>query len=193
MGTLGERVGDDGGLGASDGQISDDFFVAKLSSSMTNEVPFAAVSADLFAANAKRIRAQIAAIGFRQLLNAELDELGPGSCTVSVVRRPELLQHLGMFHGGVSAFLVDHGATIAAATIVKPGQAVLTAEYKLNLLAPATGQRLVCRARVIRPGNNLTVVAADVFSIADGPEKLTATAIATIAVIEAAKLPAATG
>ena len=77
MGTLGERVGDDGGLGASDGQISVDFFVAKLSSSMTNEVPFAPVSADLFAANAKRIRAQIAAIGFRQLLNAELDELGP--------------------------------------------------------------------------------------------------------------------
>ena len=98
-----------------------------------------------------------------------------------------------MFHGGVSAFLVDHGATIAAATIIKPGQAVLTAEYKLNLLAPATGQRLICRARVIRPGNNLTVVAADVFSIADGQEKQTAAALATIAVIDAKTLPAATG
>jgi uncharacterized protein (TIGR00369 family) len=104
-----------------------------------------------------------------------------------------MLQHLGMFHGGVSAFLVDHGATVAAATIVRPGQAVLTAEYKLNLLAPATGQRLICRARVIRPGNNLTVVAADVFSIADGQEKQTAAALATIAVIDASKLPAATG
>lgn len=160
---------------------------------MKNEVPSAPIAAELFAANAKRIRAQIAAIGFRQLLGAELDELEPGSCVVSVVRRPELLQHLGMFHGGVSAFLVDHGATIAAATIIRPGQAVLTAEYKLNLLAPATGQRLVCRARVIRPGNNLTVVAADVFSIADGQEKQTAAALATIAVINAKTLPAATG
>jgi uncharacterized protein (TIGR00369 family) len=160
---------------------------------MKNDVSSASVYADLFAANAKRIRAQLAAIGFRQLLGAELDELGLGSCTVSVARRPEMLQHLGMFHGGVSAFLVDHGATIAAATIVRPGQAVLTAEYKLNLLAPATGQRLICRARVIRPGNNLTVVAADVFSIADGQEKQTAAALATIAVIDASKLPAATG
>ena len=98
-----------------------------------------------------------------------------------------------MFHGGVSAFLVDHGATIAAATIIKPGQAVLTAEYKLNLLAPATGQRLLCRARVIKPGNNLTVVAADVFSIADDREKQTAAALATIAVINASKLPTAAG
>ena len=160
---------------------------------MKNEISSAPVSADLFAENARRIRTQIAAIGFRQLLGAELDELGLGSCTVSVARRPEMLQHLGMFHGGVSAFLVDHGATIAAATIVRPGQAVLTAEYKLNLLAPATGQRLICRARVIRPGNNLTVVAADVFSIADSQEKQTAAALATIAVIDASKLPAATG
>jgi uncharacterized protein (TIGR00369 family) len=160
---------------------------------MKNKVASAPVSAELFAANAKRIRARIAAIGFRQLLGAELDELAPGSCTVSVARRPELLQHLGMFHGGVSAFLVDHGATIAAATIVKPGQAVLTAEYKLNLLAPATGQRLICRARVIRPGSSLTVVAADVFSIADGQEKQTAAALATIAVIDESKLPAAAG
>jgi len=83
--------------------------------------------------------------------------------------------------------------TVAAATILKPGQAVLTAEYKLNLLAPATGQRLVCRARVIKPGNNMTVVAADVFSIADGREKQTAAALATIAVVESAKLPTATG
>jgi hypothetical protein len=49
---------------------------------MKNEVSSVSVSADLFAANANRIRAQIAAIGFRQLLGAELDELGLGSCTV---------------------------------------------------------------------------------------------------------------
>ena len=98
-----------------------------------------------------------------------------------------------MFHGGVTAYLVDHATTVAAATILKPGQAVLTAEYKLNLLAPATGQRLLCRARVIKPGNKMTVVAADVFSIADGREQQTAAALATIAVVEAAKLPAATG
>jgi acyl-coenzyme A thioesterase PaaI-like protein len=42
-----------------------------------------------------------------------------------------------MFHRGVSAYLVDHATMVAAATIVKPGQRVRTAEYKLNLLVPA--------------------------------------------------------
>ena len=160
---------------------------------MTNDNPIVSVSAELFEANAKSIRARIAEIAFCKLIGSELDELGPGFCTASVARRPELLQYLGMFHGGVTAYLVDHATTVAAATILKPGQAVLTAEYKLNLLAPATGQRLVCRARVIRPGNTMTVVAADVFSIADGREKQTAAALATIAVVESAKLPTATG
>lgn len=159
---------------------------------MAGELPSSApATSEHFAENAKRIRAQIAAIGFRRLVGAELDELQQGSCTVSVARRPELLQHLGLFHGGVSAFLVDHGVTIAAATLLKPDQAVLTAEYKINLLAPANGERLICRARVVRPGNRLTVVAADVFSMTDGREKHTATALATVAVVEAAK-PSAT-
>ena len=47
-----------------------------------------------------------------------------------------------MFHGGVSAYPVDHATTVAAATIVQLGQHVSTAEYKLNLMAPATGERL---------------------------------------------------
>ena len=160
---------------------------------MKTENPAVSVPAELFEANAKSIRARVAEIAFCKLIGSELDELGPGTCTASVARRPELLQYLGMFHGGVTAYLIDHATTVAAATIVKPGQHVLTAEYKLNLMAPATGERLVCRARVIRPGNTLIVVAADVFSIADGREKQTAAALATIAVVEAAKLPAATG
>ena len=160
---------------------------------MTNQNPAVSVPTELFEANAKSIRARIAEIAFCKLIGSEINELGPGTCTASVARRPELLQYLGMFHGGVTAYLVDHATTVAAATIIKTGQAVLTAEYKLNLLAPATGQRLVCRARVIRPGNNMIVVAADVFSITDGREKQTAAALATIAVVEAAKLSAAAG
>ena len=160
---------------------------------MTNQNPAVSVPAELLEANVKSIRARIAQIAFCQLIGSEVDELGPGTCTASVARRPELLQYLGMFHGGVTAYLVDHATTVAAATILKPGQSVLTAEYKLNLLAPATGQRLVCRARVIKPGNTMIVVAADVFSIADGREKQTAAALVTIAVVESAKLSAATG
>ena len=71
-------------------------------------------------------------------MGAELTELTRGSCTLAVDRRPELLQQHGLFHGGVTAFLVDNATTIAAAA--SRGQPALTAEYKLNLLSPASGR-----------------------------------------------------
>jgi uncharacterized protein (TIGR00369 family) len=136
-----------------------------------------------FDAREQAIRQHVAAQGFMNLIGAELGKLTRGTCEMSVVKRPELLQQHGMFHGGVTAFLVDNSTTIAASTMIQQGQAVLTAEYKLSLLAPGLGERLVCRARVIKAGKILSVVAADVFSVTGAEEKHTATALATIAVI----------
>ena len=118
------------------------------------------------------------------LMGADLSTLEPGGATLSVGRRPELLQQDGFFHGGVTAFLVDNATTIAAATRLREGQSCLTAEYKLNLLAPARGDRLICRARVVRAGRLMSVVAADVVCVTDGQEMHTATALATVAVTD---------
>ena len=134
------------------------------------------------------VRAHWAAQGFTALVGAELLELAPGLCVIGVARRPKLLQQYGMFHGGVIAFLVDN-ATTAAHTVAGPGRGALTAEYKLNLLTPATGERLVCRARVLRAGRTLSVAAADVFSVAAGDEKLVATALATLAPVDLKGFP----
>ena len=134
-----------------------------------------------FAPIAKRIRDSVAQQGFMRHVGAELCELTRGACTLAVGRRPELLQQNGLFHGGVTAFLVDNATTIAAAA--SRGQPALTAEYKLNLLSPASGERLICRARVIKPGRQVAVVAADVFCIIGGIEKHTATALASIAML----------
>jgi uncharacterized protein (TIGR00369 family) len=131
---------------------------------------------------ATRIRESLGQQGFMAHMGAELTELARGSCTLVVDRRPELLQQHGLFHGGVTAFLVDNATTIAAAA--SRGQPALTAEYKLNLLSPASGCRLICRARVIKPGRQVAVVAADVFCVIDGAEKHTATALASIAMLE---------
>jgi len=142
-----------------------------------------------FAPIAKRIRESISRQGFMSHIGAQLSELARGSCTLTVDRRPQLLQQNGLFHGGVTAFLVDNATTIAAATW--RGQPALTAKYKLNLLSPASGERLICRSRVIKPGRQVAVVAADVFCLIDGVEKhtATATALASIAMLE--KAPAA--
>ena len=99
------------------------------------------------------------------------------------------MQQHGFFQGGVTAFLIDNATTIAVATLLRQGQACLTAEYKLNLLAPATGDELVCRrARVVKGGRNVSVVAADVFSIVAGRENHSATALASISILDAARL-----
>ena len=141
-----------------------------------------------FAPIARRIRDSLGQQGFMSHIGAELSELARGSCTLAVDRRPELLQQHGFFHGGVTAFLVDNATTIAAAT--SRGQPALTAEYKLNLLSPAAGERLICRARVIKPGRHVAVVAADVYCVIDGVEKYTATALASIAMLDEEKAPA---
>jgi uncharacterized protein (TIGR00369 family) len=143
-----------------------------------------------FAPIATRIRESLGRQGFMIHVGAELTELARGTCTLVVNRRSELLQQHGFFHGGVTAFLVDNATTIAAAT--SRGQPVLTAEYKLNLLSPASGERLICRARVIKPGRQVSVVAADVFCVTGGIEKHTATALASIAMLDekaAARIP----
>lgn len=140
-----------------------------------------------FAPIAMRIRRSLEQQGFMRLVGAEIAELSRGTCTLVVNRRSELLQQHGFFHGGVTAFLVDNATTIAAAT--SRGRPALTAEYKLNLLSPATGERLVCRARVIKPGRQIAVVAADVFCVTDGTEKHTATALASIAMLSEPNAP----
>ena len=146
-----------------------------------------AASEDHFDAIAHRIRDNVGRQGFMALVGAELSELARGSCTLTVERRPQLLQQHGFFHGGVSAFLIDNATTIAAAS--SRGQPALTAEFKLNYLAPAVGERLVCRARVVKPGRQIAIVAADVFCISEGVETHTATALASIAMVQEATLP----
>jgi len=140
-----------------------------------------------FSAIAADIHKAVAAQGFMQLVGAKLDSLAPGEAVLILDRRPEVLQHNGFFHGGVIAFLIDNGSTIAAGTMFDRTRMTLTAEYKLNFLAPASGSRLICRAKVLKPGRTLTVVEAKAYCLIEDEEKLVAAALATIASAERPK------
>jgi uncharacterized protein (TIGR00369 family) len=133
--------------------------------------------------------------GFVRLLGAELDELTPGRCVASLTLRPELMQMNGFFHGGVLAFLCDYATAVAAASMLRDRatESVLTAEFKLNMLAPATGPRLVCRAEVVRPGRTITVVEARLFNTGGDAEKLVAIGLASIATVRREGLPFVAG
>jgi len=110
---------------------------------------------------------------------------GPGWCETELVVARRHHQHHGFVHAGVIATLADHTAGGAATTLLAPGQLVLTAEFKINLLRPAGGERLSCRAVVLKPGKSLSVVESEVFDIATGQPRLVAKFLATMAVASA--------
>jgi uncharacterized protein (TIGR00369 family) len=139
-----------------------------------SETPFSAV--------ADAIRATLEGQGFTKLVGAEVVSIEPGVVVMVLDRRPEVLQQAGLFHGGALAYLIDNATTAAAGTMIdRTTRSVITAEYKINLVAPSTGDRLTCRAEVVKPGRSLTVVEAKVYCRIDGAEKLVAVALATIA------------
>jgi uncharacterized protein (TIGR00369 family) len=134
-----------------------------------------------FPAIAAAIRSTLESQGFTRLVGAEVVSVEPGVVVMAVNRRPELLQQNGLFHGGVLAYLIDNATTAAAGTMIdRATRSVITGEYKINLIAPSTGDRLTCRAEVVKPGRTLTVVEAKVFCRIDGAEKPVAVALATI-------------
>jgi uncharacterized protein (TIGR00369 family) len=138
-----------------------------------------------FAPIDEAVRDAVAAQGFMQLVGARIDALAPGKAMMSLERRAELLQQHGFFHGGAIAFLIDTATAAAAATTIDLStHACLSAEYKLNFVAPGKGERLVCEAMVLKTGRRLVVVEAKVYSHERDKATLAAVALATIAVIE---------
>jgi uncharacterized protein (TIGR00369 family) len=118
-------------------------------------------------------------------LGVEVDAIGPGVCETSLVVAPRMLQHSGQVHAGVLTTLADHTAGAAAQTVAPPGVFPATAELKISLLRPTKGERIVCRARVVKPGKSLSFVEADVLCVAGaGEEQLVARLSTTMAFID---------
>ncbi|MCC2110958.1 MAG: PaaI family thioesterase, partial [Hyphomicrobiales bacterium] len=74
----------------------------------------------------------------------------------------------------------DSAAGYAAYSLFSADASVLTTEFKINLLAPAAGERLIARGRVIKPGRTLTIARADVYGVQNGGEVHVATALYTM-------------
>jgi uncharacterized protein (TIGR00369 family) len=110
------------------------------------------------------------------LIGAQLTEVRPGACTIELQVRPDLTQQHGFVHGGIVGMIADSAGGYAAFSLMPADASVLTVEYKINLLAPARGERLVAVGSVLKPGRTLSIVRADVFA----HEAARATPIATM-------------
>jgi uncharacterized protein (TIGR00369 family) len=104
-----------------------------------------------------KARANFARHGALRLIGARLVSVAPGRVEVDVPFRDELSQQHGFFHAGISTTLADTAAGCAAFTLFPANSTVLTVEFKINLLAPADGERLRAVGQVLRRGRTLTV------------------------------------
>lgn len=132
------------------------------------------------------VRDSFARQGLMGTLGAELAELAPGRAVIVADYHDGLGQQHGFFHGGVIGAIGDSAGGYAAFSLMPPESNVLTVEYKMNIVAPGRGQRLIARGEVVRPGRTLTVARADVFAVEDGAEMLCATMLQTVMCLAAA-------
>ena len=130
-----------------------------------------------------RVRESFARQGAMRLLGARLVEVRPGYCAIELPFREDLTQQHGYVHAGIVSAIVDSAGGYAGFTLFPSDASVLTVEYKLNLLAPAAGERLVAQAEVVKPGRTLAITRGEVYAEAGGKRTLCAIMQQTLIVL----------
>ena len=131
-----------------------------------------------------RVWESFARQGLMATLGASLTHVAPGLVEIALPASTGVAQQHGFVHAGALASIADSAAGYAALTLMLPGAGVLTAEFKINLMAPGIGERMIARGRVIKAGRTLTLAQTDVFAIHEGREKQIALLTATLMAVE---------
>jgi uncharacterized protein (TIGR00369 family) len=113
-------------------------------------------------------------------IGAELVSIVPGAVQISLPYRADLTQQNGYLHAGIVTTIADSACGYAAYTLMPPNSAVLSVEFKVNLLRPAKGEEFLAIAEVLKSGRTLTVVRADVFANPKSERVLVATMLGTM-------------
>ena len=117
---------------------------------------------------ASRVRDSFGRQGVMDFIGARLARVEAGLVEIVLPYRPELSQQHGFFHAGVTSTIADSAGGYAAFSLFPADSSVLTVEYKINLIAPADGDRLVATGKVVKPGRTLTVCTLEVVAERDG-------------------------
>jgi uncharacterized protein (TIGR00369 family) len=133
---------------------------------------------------AGRVARSFSKQGIMTTIGATLRRVAPGAVDIEMPITAAISQQHGFAHAGAVATIADSAAGYAALTLMPPSFGVLTAEYKINLLAPAAGERLIATGRVLKAGRTLTVAQAEVHAEHAGRQRLVALLLATLMAIE---------
>ena len=132
---------------------------------------------------AERVRASFARQGAMHTIGATLASVEPGLVVIELPWSAGLTQQHGFLHAGMVATALDSACGYAGSSLMPADAGVLTIEYKINLLAPAKGQRFRMVGEVLKPGRTITVAEGRAYAIDDDREKLIATMHCTLMAI----------
>ena len=127
-----------------------------------------------------RVRASFDRQTVMRTIGATLETIEPGRTTIELPYREDLTQQHGFLHAGIIATVVDSASGYAAFTLMPADAAVLSIEFKINLLAPARGERFIADGSVLRPGRTITVCRGELIACEGERRKTVATLQSTI-------------
>ena len=128
----------------------------------------------------QRVEDSFALQGVMQTLGAKMEKLDPGAVDIGLAWDRSLTQQHGFLHAGVASTALDSACGYAAFSLMPEDAAVLTIEFKINLLAPAKGERFRMEGRVLKPGRTITVCEGRAYALQDQKETLIATMNCTL-------------
>jgi len=133
-------------------------------------------TAELTDEQRRRVEAARAGVPFLKLLGIEVESVAPGTATLVVPVRRELMRNDGIVHGGVMASLIDSAFAFAIIPILGDGERTVTVDLTIHYLRPLSSGVAKATARIVRAGRRVITVSADLF---DENDKLAATALST--------------
>ena len=114
---------------------------------------------------ARRVQDSFGRQALMRTIAAELKRIEPGLIEIALPHRSDLTQQHGYLHAGITSAIADSAGGYAGYSLFPAGSSVLTVEFKINLLAPAAGERFVALGEVVRPGRTLTICRLEVVAM----------------------------
>lgn len=135
----------------------------------------------------KRLRSSLARQGFADRYAIDFEIAEPGFVQISIPFDESVSDGQGNFHSGIVGALADIVGSYAGFTVLPETDTALSFEYKLNVLEPAFGERIVGRGTLVREGKQMMFSRADIFSVANDVETLCASGSASIMILRDTK------
>ncbi|HEX5936008.1 MAG TPA: PaaI family thioesterase [Pseudorhizobium sp.] len=131
----------------------------------------------------ERIRQSFGRQPAMKTIGAELTRVEQAMVEIELPFEPKLTQQHGLMHGGIISTALDTACTYAAYSVIAPDAALLTIEFKVNLMSPGRGERFLFRGEITKPGSTIIVADGRAYALSDGPAKLIASMTATMMVV----------